>query len=171
MELLIPGLILVALMVYASTKIKKTAAMAFEAETVETDKFRVEKPEGFLNVLNLDSMLEFEAYSKEYGEGDAKGTRAARAELRFYKDRKLKYATDAIRELVTVKSDTPEIIDGRKYQVIEGASEDGELRFNEIYKLTEKDGGVYEFKLKVLDDAEPELVKRAEMLFSGFELK
>ena len=32
MELLIPGLILVALMVYASTKIKKAAAAAFEPE-------------------------------------------------------------------------------------------------------------------------------------------
>jgi hypothetical protein len=35
MEILIPGLILVALMVYVSTRIKRAAARAFEPENVD----------------------------------------------------------------------------------------------------------------------------------------
>ena len=67
MELLIPGLLLVALMVYASTRIKRTAAEAFEPETIETDVFVLEKPEEFLNVINHDLALELQAYSREFG--------------------------------------------------------------------------------------------------------
>ena len=63
MEILIVGLILVGFMVYASTRIKRTAAEAFDAETVESDDFTIEKPAGFLHVLNGDAALSFEAYS------------------------------------------------------------------------------------------------------------
>ena len=54
-------------MVWASTRIKKTAAAAFEAETVETDDFVIKKSDGFLNVINGDPKYAFEAYSKEIG--------------------------------------------------------------------------------------------------------
>ena len=67
MELLIPGLILVAIMVWASTRIKRNAAAAFDAERVETNDFIIEKPEGFLHVLNDTTGLLFRAYSKEFG--------------------------------------------------------------------------------------------------------
>ena len=67
MELLIPGLILVALMVWASTRIKKNAAAAFDAEVIETESFSIRKPEGFLHVLNDDSGLAFRSYSKDFG--------------------------------------------------------------------------------------------------------
>jgi hypothetical protein len=77
MELLIPGLALVALMVWASTRIKKNAAAAFDAETVETDEFTIRKPEGFLHVLNDESGLAFRSYSKEFGKiGDREVRRA-----------------------------------------------------------------------------------------------
>jgi hypothetical protein len=75
MELLIPGLILVALMVYASTKIKKRAAEAFEEEHIETEKYSLQKPEGFLHVINSPD-YDFEAYSKEFDEGDFRIRRA-----------------------------------------------------------------------------------------------
>src|SRR5713226_4104201 len=84
MELLIPGLILVALMVYASTRIKKTAAVAFEPETIETDDFIIQKPDGFLNKINRDVQFEFEAYSKEFGGPGAEDFRQGTAHLRVY---------------------------------------------------------------------------------------
>ena len=83
MELAIPGLIIVALMVYASTKIKRMSAEAFAAEVVEGDKFVIEKPQGFLHVLNGDPQLAFEAYSKEFGKEHAEKIRQARFELRI----------------------------------------------------------------------------------------
>ena len=68
MEILIVGAIVVALMVYASTKIKRSAAAAFEEETIETDEYSFVKPEGFLNPVEPEGYLAFYAYSKEYGE-------------------------------------------------------------------------------------------------------
>mgnify|MGYP007097599700 CR=1 FL=1 len=50
MELLIPGLILVALMVWASTKIKRSAAQAYAAESIETEYFAIEKPDGLIDL-------------------------------------------------------------------------------------------------------------------------
>jgi glycerol-3-phosphate dehydrogenase len=66
MELLIPGLILVALMVWASTKIKKTAAAAYEQETVSTAEFTIVKPDGFIIPVSDESPYLFEARTKEY---------------------------------------------------------------------------------------------------------
>jgi len=79
MELLIPGLALVALMVWASTRIKRSAAKAFEAEHIEGDGFSIDKPDGFLQKLDERSEYAFEAYSKEFGSELAGNMRAATA--------------------------------------------------------------------------------------------
>ena len=79
MELLIPGLVLVALMVWASTRIKRSAARAFEAEHIDGEGFSIDKPEGFLQKLDDSSEFVFEAYSKEFGRGVAGDLRAATA--------------------------------------------------------------------------------------------
>lgn len=68
MEILIIGGILVALMVYISTKIKKEAKLAYEQEIVETEDFRIVKAEGFIIPVKAESEFEFEAYSKDFGE-------------------------------------------------------------------------------------------------------
>ena len=81
MEFLIPGLILVAIMAWASTRIKRNASAAFEAEQVETEYFVIEKPEGFLHVLNDKSGLLFRAYSKEFGKVGRSDLRQATIEL------------------------------------------------------------------------------------------
>src|SRR5436189_43661 len=96
MELLIPGLILVALMAWASTKIKKRAADAFEAETVETDRYILQKPEGFLHVLG-DSDHEFYAYSREFGEGTSSKIRRATIEIDVLRSANLAEIRNAIK--------------------------------------------------------------------------
>ena len=83
MELLIPGLILVALMVYVSTKIKKSAAQAYETERIDTEEFSITKPEGFINPLNTNSPFAFEAFTKEFGSTPNERLRKASAELRI----------------------------------------------------------------------------------------
>lgn len=82
-DILIFGLILVALMVYASTKIKKVAAKAYAPETVETDDFRITKPEGFLSVISPADGRAFHAYSREFGEAEAAGIRRTEATIRI----------------------------------------------------------------------------------------
>src|SRR5262245_39275440 len=68
MEILIIGVLLVALMVYVSTKIKKAAKQAYEQETFENEYFTITKPEGFIIPVKEASEFLFEAYSKDLGE-------------------------------------------------------------------------------------------------------
>src|SRR5688572_20065083 len=95
MELLIPGLILVALMVWASTKIKKTAADAFEAERIQTSDYELDKPAEFLHVLG-DPDHEFFAYSKEMGEGESNSVRRATIELDLLRDESVSGVVDSV---------------------------------------------------------------------------
>ncbi|HMQ03697.1 MAG TPA: hypothetical protein PKD26_07265 [Pyrinomonadaceae bacterium] len=81
MEILIPGLILVGFMVWASTRIKRNAARAFEREEIETPEFSLTKPDGFLAVAEPAEGLLFSAYSKEFGTGAAEAVRRATAEI------------------------------------------------------------------------------------------
>src|SRR6185436_16743158 len=74
MEILIPGLALVALMVYVSTRIKRSAAKAFDQEVVETDEFTITKPEGLFIPTDATD-LAFAAYSKDFGTGEAGSVR------------------------------------------------------------------------------------------------
>jgi hypothetical protein len=171
MEFLIPGLILVALMVYASTKIKKSAAAAFEAERIETRDFIVEKPEGFLNALNRDASLELDIYSRDFGKGPAAGFRAVSAEVRIYSKRKPDQIAAAIAETVDVRSKIKEVIDGRKYLVIEARSDENEVEFRELYKLADRNGGVFEFRLKALKEIDSEIARKADLMFASFEVK
>lgn len=102
MELLIPGLILVALMVWASTRIKKNAAAAFDAESVENDHFFIRKPEGFLHVLNDDSGLAFRSYSKEFGKVGDRDVRRATIEI----ERNLDTSLDVMKEKIEVAAES-----------------------------------------------------------------
>ena len=71
MEIFIIGLIVVAWMAYASTKIKKAAREAYESETVIGEGFSIAKSEGYMLPARDDnSPYEFEIVSKEFGGGD-----------------------------------------------------------------------------------------------------
>jgi hypothetical protein len=104
MEILIPGLILVALMAWASTKIKKRAADAFQAELVETDDYTIRKPEGFLHVLG-DVKHDFMAYSREFGADENSRVRRATIEVDLIRDAGLQ----EVRQLVSKNASHVEI--------------------------------------------------------------
>ena len=89
MEILVPGLILVALMVWLSTRIKRNAAAAFDAERIETDDLVLEKPEGLLHVLSDDTGLLFRAYSKDFGTVGRSDIRQATIEVERHRGRTL----------------------------------------------------------------------------------
>jgi hypothetical protein len=71
MEIFIIGAILVALMAYASTKIKRAASEAYEQEAVESEYFTLIKPEGFIIPVKKESEFVFETNSKDFGEDEA----------------------------------------------------------------------------------------------------
>jgi hypothetical protein len=82
MELLIPGLILVALMVYASTRIKRSVARAFESEKFENAEFSIVKPDGFLIPIEDETAGRFNALSREFGKDDYDGVRCVAAAVK-----------------------------------------------------------------------------------------
>jgi hypothetical protein len=169
MELLIPGLILVALMVYASTRIKRMAAEAFEAETIETDEYTINKPEGFLTVINGDPKYAFESYSKEYGGAGAEEIRQGTAKLHI-RDRI--GHDDAIKELLgpdAVKlSDESEIVGGIKYRIIETKRSEKGVELRIQYKTAERSGMVYIFETARLSETTPEFARKIEAMLNSF---
>jgi hypothetical protein len=161
------GLILVALMVYTSTRIKRSAAAAFEAETIETDEFVIQKPEGFLNVIGGDPRYLFEAYSKDFG-GYKQNLRLATA--------KLIAAAGTVDEMVKdldgeVVSDIGEVIGDRHYRVIEAKRTVDDIEHRVFYKLALNNGQVYRFEVDALAEADAKFLAKAEGMLTSFELK
>jgi len=172
MELLIPGLILVALMVYASTRIKKIAASAFDEETIETEGFVIHKPDGFLNVIGGDPQYAFEAYSKEFGTERAADLRLATAKLKIYSD---KMADDVVARSSDsgdkIINDIGEVIGEQKYRLIEVQRTEKDLEFRILYKLAQRDGKVYELEIKTLPETTEAVMSNIESMLNSFEIK
>lgn len=170
--ILIPGLILVALMVYASTRIKRSAAKAFEAETVETDEFSIYKPEGFLNVINGDPGYAFEAYSKDFGTGDAEEFRLARAKMRIHQGTELETTVANVKRHVSrIISELAEVIGDAKCRLIEAETEEKGVSFATHYKLIAKDRKTYEMQVVAVQESSDELSRKIEKMLDSFSLK
>ena len=168
MELLIPGLILVAFMVWASTRIKKTAAAAFDQETVATDEFIIQKPEGFLHNLNGDPKYIFEAYSKEYCKANDK-LRAGTATITSIENTTLEVIVNEMLQTDDFTDHGTEIIDEVRYRHFESFKNDDGVETEISYKLAEKNGNVYKLKITALDDSRNG--QWAETFFDSFRVK
>ncbi|MEO6654597.1 MAG: hypothetical protein ABIO36_00790 [Pyrinomonadaceae bacterium] len=172
MELLIPGLILVALMVYASTRIKKTAALAFEAETIETDEFIIQKPDGFLTVLNGDPQYAFESYSKEYGTTGAENFRKGIANLRIYDGSSFnEAAANIVGPDDEIIGEGSEVIGEHRYRVFEIKRIVGGVEFRCLSKLAERSARVYEFQITAITETTEEFMRSIEAMLNSFEIK
>ncbi len=167
MELLIPGLILVALMVWASTKIKKTAADAFEAEFIETEKYSLQKPEGFLHVIG-DESHEFMAYSRDFGKGDKIGTRQSTIEIDIIGNSDVARVEDAIRQAATTATVTLQTSASRELNVNETANE---IDVRAFYKIVAADSDVYRLRFAVLPEYEDEYAGKIDPTLQSFTLK
>ncbi len=166
MEILIPGLILVALMVYASTKIKKRAAEAFEAETIDTERYTFRKPEGFLHVIDSPNH-DFEAYSKESGEGGDLGKRAT-IEVDILQDVDLTNARESIRKAPSKFTVTEEAGDRFRIETEETANETGRKVF---YKLVSVDNATYRLRFAVLSEHHADYLRRIDETLESFAVK
>lgn len=171
MELLIPGLILVALMVYASTRIKKTAAAAFEAESVDNEDFSLEKPEGFLTVLNGDPELLFESYSKDFGDEPAENVRQARIEVRRVASSTTDQAAKRIAAETKITSKTAEIINERKYLLVEAERVEKGVGYVDLYKLAASGRDVLQLKISALEQISEDVSRKIQSLASSFLVK
>lgn len=166
MELLIPGLILVALMVYASTRIKKRAAEAFEPETIETERYTLQKPDGFLHVID-SPRHDFEAYSKEYADDDS--SRRATIEVDIFRGTDLESVGESLRDASALFDVTKETENTWRVETEETANETGLKVF---YKLVDtRAGPIYRIRFAVMAKHEDEYLDRIEEALNSFTLK
>ena len=171
MEILIPGLIIVALMVYASTRIKRSAAAAFDSEAIETDEFVINKPEGFLNNLNGDPKFALEAYSREYGVA-ATDLRAGRVALTIRPASSIAIEVPRIMETDgEIVEDLSEMIGSHHYRLIETRRTDKTAECVVTYKLAENNSKVYILEAVRLSETSDEFAGNLDAFVASFELK
>jgi hypothetical protein len=168
MEILIPGLILVALMIYASTRIKRSAAQAYEPETVETDDFIIDKPAGFLTVIGGDPRYAFESYSKDFGGEAAPDFRKATAKITIFDT--VDEAAKDLGDDETI-SDISEKIGGRSYRVTEARRTIGDVGFKIFRKSSNKGGRIIRLEIIVIDEPTDEFLRNIETMLLSFEVK
>ena len=168
MELLIPGLILVALMVYASTKIKKSAAKAFEAEQIETDQFSISKPEGLLSRVDPKPPFVFEAYSKALGEKPFENIRQVTAEIRTLQNTDVANATNAVKNAVETVTSEKSLNDG---YLIEADEVRDEAATKGFYKIVRSNGDVFSLHISALKVTSDESLRKIEEMLDTFVVK
>jgi hypothetical protein len=172
MEILIFGVILVALMVYASTKIKRRAAEAYQEAATETDEFSIIKPEGFISPADPGVGLLFAAYSAEFGFDEAENTRQAAAEIMFRAGVTLEdAAARVIGSGATVVDETSELLGGRRARLTEIHEANEGVPVTAFYKFIETGSGTFELVIRVLPEQKTQYSRRIEQMLSSFLLK
>ena len=148
MEILIVGIILVALMAYASTKIKKSARAAYELEVFENGEFTVTKPNGFIIPFNEKSPYPFEAYSKDFGDDEARKFNQCQA-------------------VVSVKNGF------KKNSLIKSKKNEKDVLIQVFTKTlgNKKLNKTYELEISLLDDYKELYAEKIEAMLSSFALK
>jgi hypothetical protein len=150
MEILIIGGALVALMAYVSTRIKRAAAAAYEREEIETENFRITKPEGFLHPLKDKTPYAFEAYSKEFGEDEAAKMYQAQALVKIYNNQN----------------------GGRPSQITKSERTENGVQILTYRKvLRGADREFYELEISVLGDHREKFLERVNEMLESFSLK
>jgi hypothetical protein len=169
MELLIPGLLFVALMVYVSTRIKRSAAGAYEEEKIETDDFSVTKPAGFIIIEDGDPNVIFAAYSKDYGADDSDSVRQVTARLTVHRGESVE------RVSVPIKETAERVIDERHLAgpsiVLEVEELESGVPVETEYHLMQKGNDTFEFSVAALTETKQANQKEITTLLSSFELK
>lgn len=171
MELLIPGLLLVALMVYVSTRIKKQAARAYEREIVTGNGFTIVKPEGFISPTDIGE-LAFAAYSKDFGSGECDYVRHVSAEVRANCGESLESRVHLILRNApdSVPSGAVKPIDNKE-RIIEREEVVGGCPVSAIYKLIDGEtAGICELAIRFLPEQREEYLPKIDEMLDTFKL-
>ena len=172
MEILIVGSIIVALMVWASTRIKRDAAAAYNEEAIEADGFKLTKPEGFIHLLNDDSGLAFRANSKDFGLGDAAEKYQATITVERHDGKDTDSIAAAIKESASGTADEEKFDeqDRKNIRIDVSVVEDG-VNIRRYVRLVGTDAATFELRADVLDDMAEGYSEKIENLIASFEVK
>lgn len=176
MEIFLVGIVIVALMVFVSTKIKKSAAQAFVPEFIEKDEFTLTKPEGFMSPLEENFGYAFEAYSREYGEKKARNTWQAHAfltvseNLNFDREcEKAKQSADKISSENFFAND----LKTEKIFLLESQRNENDIQMIDFWKIVEsaKYKKTYNLQIAVLQSFREVYIDRINEMINSFHLK
>lgn len=174
MEIFIVGLAVVALMVYVSTQIKKSAAAAYEPENIETEEFKIYKPEGFIYPLNDDSGLAFVANSKEWGKNEAGKFRQAKAAARTISNSDFKTVCETAKKSVgkiVSKRYVENAPDGQRIFLLEGETFEDSIKIMTFWKIVENKQKIYELKAAVIEAYADEFADKLKEMVASFTVK
>lgn len=176
MEIFFVGIIIVALMVYASTKIKKSAAQAFEREAIDEEEFSLVKPENFIHPFKENSEFAFEAYTKDFGGGSAKNFRQSRATLRVISDLNFetvcKNAKKSVDKILS-KNFVGNAPEDQKIFLLETEKSEKDIKFFTFWKIVESKARrkVYEFQVSVLEANRKDFADAMNEMIETFAVK
>lgn len=168
MELLIPGLILVALMVWVSTKIKKAAAAAYSEETVTTDDFTITKPEGFIIPVNDGSPFLFEARTKEYENVERESIPAASATITANRGDEFDSVCESVRSKVGKVVDDDVHREGSRVCVVTAEENENGVSYMATYKIIEAGESPLTLHARTLPEQNDELTRKIEAMVRSF---
>ena len=173
MEILIVGIVLVALMVYTSTRIKKSAARAFEREIIDTDEYRLIKPEGFLSPVDENSEFIFKAHSKNFGENEAREIHQAKVDLKMFSNADFDSVCDSIKQSadkVLSENISTEASHEQKICLLEIEQTENEMPFYVFHKIVENEQKqkIYDLKVLVLKDFREQYEEQVGEILSSF---
>jgi hypothetical protein len=168
MEILILGLILVAVMVWASTKIKRKAAEAFEAERIEADGFSLDKPDGFLQRINDDGEYLFDAFSKEFGTDAAGNVRAVTAVV-FTSDEPVNEAASLEQSRLTSSERSEQFeLGGSHGIIVTGEMQRDGHTFTVSEKFLSRGSQTLVLKIDALKEPNADLARKIELMLLSF---
>ena len=176
MEIIIIGVLLVGVMVYVSTRIKRTAAKAFVSEVVEKEDFRLEKPAGFLYPLNTESGFAYEAYSKTYGERGTRNIWRARTRMRVTEGLNIRKLVNEIRsgnETAFSEKVLEDLPEGQIGSIVRTELEDDGVEYKILRKIVgnKATSKTYELKTTILCPYEDEYTEDICEMMRSFELR
>ncbi len=176
MEILIVGGIVVLIMIIVSTQIKKSAARAFEREIIETEEYRIVKPEGFIHPIRDVSEYEFEAYSKDFGDKGERNVWQAQVYLTVSADSNFAAFCESAKQqsdVILSEKIFEDAPDGEKICLIESEKAEEEIEFYEFRKIVEsrKQNKIYDLRVAVLKSFREAYSGRIDELTDSFHLK
>ena len=174
MEIFIVGLGVVALMVYVSTKIKKNAAAAYQPELIETEAFKIYKPDGFIHPLNDDSGYTFVANSKEWGKNEASKFRQAKAVVRAISNSDFKIVCENAKKSagkIKAKQFVKSAPVGQKIFLLEGETTEAGVKIVTFWEIIESRQKIYELKIAVLETYADDFAERINAMTASFNVK
>lgn len=164
------------IMVIISTQIKKSAALAFEREIIETGEFSIVKPTGLMNPIRDVSDYAFEAYSKVFGEKKERNTWQAQIYLTVSDGLNFAQVCKNIKsnadKIVSEKFE-PDAPADEKIRILETEKTEDDISFHIFHKIVEskQQKKVYDLQIKVLKAFRDDYIERIEETMESFRLK